>query len=136
MLLEVGGALSYRGRHYICIAEEKFDRKELAKEDSVSMLLYLKAGDNVKHLDFQCDEFLAGDVITHRGERITLECPGVDLQFIWTSLYIRKENKEDAEHTGFEGDVEQSAGNKVEGTGDRDQGGESARKENPDQTSA
>ena len=129
MQLNVGEALNYKGRHYICIKEEKIDILELAKEDSVSMLLYLKAGDNVKHLDFHCDEFKSGEIIRKTGERVILECPGVDVQFIYTHFEIRKENKD-----GIEGatstDVEASD-HEAEGLRVGDTSGEGPRPTDP-----
>lgn len=128
MQVEVGTALQYKGRNYICIAIEQISLEELAREDSASAKQWMLAGENVRCLEQAICEFSSGDIIHKTGERITLECPGVDLQYIWTSYTIKQKEKTSG-LTGNEGSVGQSTGDKVEGSGQRDTSGEGVGQE-------
>lgn len=116
MQVDVGTALTYRGRNYICIAIEQFDLIELAKEDSNSMKTWLHSGDNVKVLEQSICDFNAGDIIHKVGERLTLECPGVDIQFLWVKYTITLKGDENDGINRIETPHRESTDNQAEST--------------------
>lgn len=125
MQIDVGSVLTMKGRNYICICIEQFDQSELAKEDSETRKQWLFGSENVKWLAKEVDDFVAGDTIHITGERITLECPGIDLQFIWTKYKLANKSKETANEriSGVESNLGQGPGAEVESIGSGDPGG-------------
>jgi hypothetical protein len=109
MEINVGTALNYKGRSYICISVEKIDVEEIAKEDSASLRNYYASTENVRVLQMEIDIFHIGDIIHRVGERITLECPGVDVQFVYTIVRITKKEDLSNELFGTEGSIGEGA---------------------------
>ncbi len=126
MEINVGSALVYKGRNYICIAVEQINIEEIAKEDSASQRNYYTTTENVRVLAMEIDIFHVGDITHKVAERITLECPGVDIVFIYTKVKItKKENTSDGEH-GVENGVGKGSDNQAEGPRAGDSGREGA----------
>lgn len=90
MQVNVGTALSMKGANYVCIEIEQVNVKRIAKEDSITTKKWALAGDNVKVLSSDVEDFEAGDAIHVTGERMILENPGVDIIFIWTVYCVKK----------------------------------------------
>jgi len=124
MEVNVGTALNYKGRSYICIAVEKIDVEEIAKEDSASLRNYYATTENVRVLQMEIDIFQVGDIIHRTGERITLECPGVDVQFVYTAVRITKKEDLNNEEQRAENRVGQSSDYQAESPRPGDSSGE------------
>ena len=126
MQVNIGSALTIKGQNFICIEIEQINKQQLAKEPSSGIQQWVKAGVNVRHLDTEIEDFEAGDAIEWKGERLMLECPGVDLLFIWTSLRIAKLKEEitEDEQRRVEGNVDEGAGAEIEEPRGGTQGGE------------
>lgn len=125
MQVEVGSAISYRSRNYIVISIEKINIEEIAKEDSLSFRTYFQSTENVRCIKFESSIFQVGDIIQRVGERITLECPGVDIQFIWTTIEItRKGDLEEDAQQRVEDELGKSGDHPAQSVGERDPSGE------------
>lgn len=125
MVVNVGTALYLKGRNYICIEIQQIDTTHIAKEDYATMKTWLFSGANVQYIQHDHCDFTAGDIIHHTGERLQLECPGVDLLFIWTRSKIEKVEKEkeiNDEQFRVEDKLGESADNQIEGSGVGDSG--------------
>lgn len=138
MVVNVGTALYLKGRNYICIEIQQIDTTHIAKEDYATMKTWLFSGANVQYIQHDHCDFTAGDIIHHTGERLQLECPGVDLLFIWTRSKIEKVEKEketNDEQLGIEDKSGKSTDNQIEGAGERDTSREGDGKKDPGQVS-
>lgn len=126
MFIEVGTALSMKGSNYVCTEIEQVNIKRLAKDNSEATKKWALAGDNVKVLESEVDEFEAGEIIHVTGERLIFENPGIDIQFVWSRYCVKKlkGDKDDAGKQGVESNNEQGSDTEVEGLGERDSGGE------------
>lgn len=138
MQVTVGTVIGYRGNNYICVSTEIIDIYSLAKEDSATIKQWTLAGENVKHLDLQVEDFEQGDTIHTTGERIQLESPGVDMQFIWTRHRIEKVIKEEINdgQQGSEGASGESPSGEVESVGRGDKSGQGTGEKAPGEVSS
>lgn len=141
--VEVGNTLNFRGGKWLVDRIGRHEETSIAQKDADEFEEDLRREGNTRYESKQIENFIAGDIITIKTERISLALPGQDGYYIYTMFEVKKERSsylkenEDARSNteGSKAADQQPAAHEVEGPRDGIQDGEGVREASPDPAS-